>query len=74
MLLAASYEDSQLVFATSQGSPLDARNIINRSCNPLLEKAMLPPIRFHDLRHTRATLLTEAGLLVHPRTNLSVDS
>lgn len=29
----------------------------NRSFKPLLKSAGLPPIRFHDLRHTCATLL-----------------
>ena len=32
---------------------------------PLLKKAGLPDIRFHDLRHTSATLLLSAG--VHPK-------
>jgi integrase len=29
----------------------------DRSFNPLIERAKLPRIRFHDLRHTCATLL-----------------
>lgn len=45
--------------------PLDAQNVVNRSFKPLLEKAGLPQIRFHDLRHTCATLLLDKG--VHPR-------
>lgn len=32
-------------------------NLRKRSSEPLLEKAELPHIRFHDLRHTCATLL-----------------
>jgi integrase len=32
---------------------------------PLLDAASLPAIRFHDLRHTSATLLLAAG--VHPK-------
>jgi integrase len=32
---------------------------------PLLERAELPDIRFHDLRHTRATLLLSRGH--HPK-------
>lgn len=39
--------------------------MIKRSFKPLLEKAGLPPIRFHALRHTAATLLLPQG--VHPR-------
>ena len=61
MLRAASYDDLGLVFATGKGTPLDARNIINRSFKPLLEKAILPPIRFHDLRHTCLPLLAQRG-------------
>jgi len=36
-----------------------------RSFEPLLEKAKLAPIRFHDLRHTAATLLLRED--VHPK-------
>jgi integrase len=65
MLRPASYEDSGLVFATGKGTPLDARNIINRSFNPLLEKAMLPPIRFHDLQHSCLSLFAQRGEPIH---------
>ena len=62
---ASSYEDADLVFATRKGTPLDAQNIINRHFKPLLQRAGLPPIRWHDLRHTCATLLL--GRSVHPK-------
>jgi integrase len=35
--------------------------VARRSFRPLLERAGLPRIRFHDLRHTSATLLLAAG-------------
>ena len=37
--------------------PLNRNNLIRRSFKPLLKRAGLPQIRFHDLRHTCATLL-----------------
>jgi integrase len=36
-----------------------------RSFRPALERAGLPRIRFHDLRHTAATLMLGQG--VHPK-------
>ena len=54
------YEDSGLVFATEVGTPLRPRNMV-RQFKGLTEKAGLPEIRFHDLRHTHATALLEAG-------------
>jgi integrase len=63
-LRATDYEDSGLVFATGKGTPLDAQNIINRYFKPLLKRAELPNIRWHDLRHTYATLLLARG--THP--------
>jgi integrase len=40
-------------------------NLHNKSWKPLLRRAGLPNIRFHDLRHTCATLLLTRG--VHPK-------
>ena len=45
------------MFASYKGTPLDAQNIVNRYFKPLLKRAGLPIIRWHDLRHTYATLL-----------------
>src|SRR5215211_1762838 len=56
-----SYKDSGLVFATGKGTPLDAQNIVNRHFKPLLEEASLPPVRFHDLRHSCLSLLAQRG-------------
>ena len=39
--------------------------VVRRSFYPLLECSSLPRIRFHDLRHTAATLLLGQG--VHPK-------
>jgi integrase len=63
-LRATGYGDSGLVFATGKGTPIDAQNIINRFFKPLLKRAELPDIRWHDLRHTYATLLLARG--THP--------
>jgi integrase len=62
------YEDHDLIFATSVGTPINPENLVKRSFKPLLKKAGLPEIRFHDLRPTCATLLLGRG--VHP-TDLS---
>jgi integrase len=51
------YEDQGLVFATQRGTLVNPSNLRKRSFTPLLEKTGLPTIRFHDLRHTCATLL-----------------
>jgi integrase len=60
-----AYEDHGLVFATYIGTPVNPENLVKRSFKPLLERAGLPEIRFHDLRHTCATLLLGGG--VHPK-------
>mgnify|MGYP000918881734 CR=1 FL=1 len=49
-----------LVFATNRGTPLDGGNVTHTFQRVLLE-AGLPRIRFHDLRHTCASLLLAQG-------------
>ena len=60
--LTGLYEDCGLIFATSVGTPFNPENLVKRSFKPLLKKAGLPEIRFHDLRHTSATLLLGRGV------------
>src|SRR5215217_2398576 len=63
--LAGLYEDLGLIFSSEKGTTLNPENLVKRSFKPLLKKADLPEIRFHDLRHTCATLLLGRG--VHPK-------
>jgi late competence protein required for DNA uptake (superfamily II DNA/RNA helicase) len=40
--VGARYHDRGLVFATTIGTPLDAKNVVNRHFKPLLKRADLP--------------------------------
>jgi integrase len=52
------------IFSTKVGTPVSAHNLHNHSWKPLLKKTTLPlNTRFHDLRHTCATLLLTKGVL-----------
>jgi integrase len=51
------WSENGLIFASETGEPLNRHNLTRRSFKPLLKRAGLPQIRFHDLRHTCATLL-----------------
>ena len=64
-ILGDRYEDQGLLFTTDTGGPINPSNLRKRSFAPLLKKAKLPHIRFHDLRHTCATLLLVQG--THPK-------
>ena len=57
--------DDDLVFSNGLGKPTHPSNLLRRSFRPLLERAGLPKVRFHDLRHTAATLLLGEG--IHPK-------
>lgn len=59
--LACPPNDSDLIFPNTQGNPINHGNMLRRYFWPALEKAKLPRIRFHDLRHTYASLMIEQG-------------
>ncbi len=63
--LAAGHSGADRVFCNSEGGPLRRRDFHVRHYKPTLKRAGLPPIRFHDLRHTSATLMLSLG--VHPK-------
>jgi integrase len=59
------YQDVGLVFTTEVGTLISPTNLRRRSFARLLKRAGLPSKRFHDLRHTCATLLLSRN--VHPK-------
>jgi integrase len=77
----AKWQDNDLVFSTTIGTAVDAQNVVNRHFKPMLRRAGLPDIRWHDLRHTCATLLLSRGthptyvqkLLGHASVQLTLD-
>jgi integrase len=64
-LAGSAWDDNDLVFPNGIGRPINPSNFLLREFYPLLRKAELPRMPFHDLRHSAATLLL--GLGVHPK-------
>ena len=76
------WRENGLIFASEVGEPLDRRALTTHRFKPLLGRAGLPQIRFHDLRHTCATLLLSKNvnpkvvseMLGHASVSITLDS
>ena len=64
LLAGIRWQESGLVFNCRVGTPLEPRNML-RDFRRIVDKAGLPRMRFHGLRHSAASLLIAQG--VHPR-------
>jgi integrase len=58
------WKENDLIFPTTIGTAWEPRNLY-RHFKTVLAQAGLPDIRFHDLRHTAATLMLQQG--THPK-------
>jgi integrase len=73
--------DRGLVFPTTVGTPTARQNLARRSFKPLIRAAKVPNIRFHDMRHTFATLMlknrsdlnTVSRMLGHSSVKITLD-
>ena len=64
LVAGSAWREGDLVFCCEDGRPLEnstVRGVLRRA----LQRAELPMVRIHDLRHTAASLLLAGG--VHPR-------
>jgi integrase len=76
-----SWIENGLIFTNSKGGPIHYRNLL-RSFKIILKHAGLPEIRFHDLRHTAASLMLNHGVaplvvsqrLGHARPSITLDT
>lgn len=79
-LKGARWDENGLIFTNSVGNPLDASNM-RKEFNRVLAAAGLPRVRFHDLRHTAASLMLNnhvplivaARMLGHQRPSVTLD-
>ena len=62
-LRATTWADLDLIFANRQGRPTERANLQRQSFWPLLERAGLPRVRFHDLRHACASMLLAQNVI-----------
>ncbi|WP_316571371.1 site-specific integrase [Neobacillus sp. YIM B06451] len=63
-ILGVSFNPHRLVFCNTKGNIM-APTEITRALRRCLKAANLPDIRFHDLRHSHATILLKEN--VHPK-------
>jgi integrase len=59
-----AWQDQGLVFCTYTGGPLDPARV-NEAFHRALDRAELPRVRVHDVRHSTASILLTLGVPVH---------
>ena len=62
--MGVRWQEFDLVFPSTIGTPTNHSNLLRQSYKPNLKDAGLPKIRFHDLRHTAASLMLNHGVPV----------
>jgi integrase len=75
-----NWQEHGLIFTTARGSPFDQRSM-DRDYKQVLKRAGVENIRFHDLRHTAASLMLNNGIPVlvvskilgHAKTSTTLD-
>ena len=60
-LLQGDYHDHGLIVCSDNGMPLSPKNFSARFCN-LLKRLKIKRVRFHDLRHSGASMMLRAGV------------
>jgi integrase len=73
--------ENDLIFPSINGTPLDQSNLYKRF-KRLIRAAGLPEVRFHDLRHTAASLMLNHGIppiivarrLGHSKVSITLDT
>jgi integrase len=58
--------DDGLVFPTTDGKPMRRGNFRRRVWEPAIAEVGIAGFRFHDLRHTAATLAAASGTSLKP--------
>lgn len=58
------WQDSGFVFTRKDGRPQDV-DVVSQRFDKLVARLELPAVRYHDLRHTHATLLLSIGVPPH---------
>jgi integrase len=61
LLAGTQWQDSELIFTTGRGTPLDPHYLL-WDFQRVLKRAGVPHVRFHDLRHSAASLLLAQGV------------
>lgn len=64
VMLGVPLSDDDLIFSRLDGAPLRL-NTVTHAWNVLAARAGVKVIRFHDARHTHASLMLKAG--THPK-------
>lgn len=64
MAQGGEWRDTEFVFTRQDGRPHDV-DVVSQRFDRLVARLDLPALRYHDLRHTHATLLLSIGVPAH---------
>jgi integrase len=57
-----AWQNFDLIFTSIVGTPVHHKNLVDRYFKPLVRAANVPPIRYHDLRHTAVAIMLSNGV------------